>query len=146
MYVTVTVCHCVSIQFLSAAYVLLLQPFQLASLIEYFLVLSQGKHLPYWHVLRHTADYYVLYRAIILLALKSWHRRIVTISNGESSTHAHTQSFDGPLSVTTWVSRYQKKHSPTHTHQEDEEGFTQTARTVAWELIPFMVLWASKVC
>jgi len=30
--------------------------------------------------------------------------------------HTHTQPFHGPLSRTTRVSRYQKKHSPTHTH------------------------------
>jgi len=29
---------------------------------------------------------------------------------------------------TTQVSRYQKKHSPTHTHEE-EEGFIQTTRS-----------------
>jgi len=28
----------------------------------------------------------------------------------------HTQPFNGPLSGTTRVGRYQKKHSPTHTH------------------------------
>ena len=31
------------------------------------------------------------------------------------------------LSRTTWVSWYQKEHSPTHTH-EKEEGFAQTTR------------------
>jgi len=30
-------------------------------------------------------------------------------------THTHTQPFNGLLSGTTQVSRYQKKHSPTHT-------------------------------
>ena len=38
----------------------------------------------------------------------------------------HTQLFDGLLSRTTRVSRYQKKHSPTHNHEEEEEGFAQT--------------------
>jgi len=27
------------------------------------------------------------------------------------------------------VSQYQKKHSPTHTHEEEEEGFAQTTRS-----------------
>ena len=31
-------------------------------------------------------------------------------------THTHTQPFNGLLSGTTRVGRYQKKHSPTHTH------------------------------
>ena len=30
------------------------------------------------------------------------------------TTHAHTQPFNGLLSGTTWVGRYQKKHSPTY--------------------------------
>jgi len=34
-----------------------------------------------------------------------------------------TQLFNGPLSGTTQMSRYQKKPLPTHTHEE-EEGFT----------------------
>ena len=37
--------------------------------------------------------------------------------------HPHTQPFNSPLNGTNWGSRYQKKHSPTHTH---EEGFTYT--------------------
>jgi len=32
------------------------------------------------------------------------------------------------VSGTTWVSQYQKKHSPTHTHEE-EEGFAQATRS-----------------
>jgi len=39
-----------------------------------------------------------------------------------------TQLFYGPLSG----SRYQKKPSPAHTHEEQEEGFAQTTRSVAW--------------
>ena len=31
-------------------------------------------------------------------------------------THTHTQPFNDPFSGTTRASRYQKKHSPTHTH------------------------------
>jgi len=42
--------------------------------------------------------------------------------------HTHTQPFNGHLSRTTRVSRYQKKHSPTHTH--DEEGFAETTEPV----------------
>jgi len=44
-----------------------------------------------------------------------------------------TQLFNGPLSRTTRVSRYQKKHSPTQTDEEEKEGFTQTAMSIAWE-------------
>ena len=55
-----------------------------------------------------------------------------------------SQLFNGPLSGTTRVSRYQKKLSPTHTHEE-EEGFTQTTRSTARELISFTVL-ANESC
>jgi len=35
----------------------------------------------------------------------------------------HTQLFNGPLSGTAWVGRYQKKHSPTHTHPDHRTSF-----------------------
>ena len=50
-----------------------------------------------------------------------------------------------PLSRTAQVSWYQKRHSPTHTHQE-EEAFAQTTRSIACELNPIMVLSASETC
>ena len=36
--------------------------------------------------------------------------------------HTHTQ-FNGPLSTTTRVGRYRKKHSPTHTHPDHQTSF-----------------------
>jgi len=38
-------------------------------------------------------------------------------------THTHTQQFNGLLCGTTRVGRYQKKHSPTHTHPDDRTSF-----------------------
>jgi len=38
-------------------------------------------------------------------------------------THTHTQPFNGLLSGTTRVGRYQKKHSPTHTHPDHRTSF-----------------------
>ena len=35
----------------------------------------------------------------------------------------HTQPFNGLWSGTTWVGRYQKKHSPTHTHPDHRTSF-----------------------
>jgi len=49
-------------------------------------------------------------------------------------THTHTQPFNSPLSGTTRVSQCQKKPSPIHTGEEEEEGFAQT-RSIAQELI-----------
>ena len=40
-----------------------------------------------------------------------------------TQTHTHTQLFNGPLSRTTQVGRYQKKHSPTHTHADHQTSF-----------------------
>ena len=37
--------------------------------------------------------------------------------------HTHTQPFNGPLSGTTRVGQYQKKHSPTHTHPDHQTFF-----------------------
>ena len=37
--------------------------------------------------------------------------------------NTHTQPFNGLLSGTTRVGRYQKKHSPTHTHPDDRTSF-----------------------
>ena len=37
--------------------------------------------------------------------------------------HTHTQLFNSLLSGTTWVGRYQKKHSPTHTHPVHQASF-----------------------
>ena len=38
-------------------------------------------------------------------------------------THTHTQPFNGLWSGTTRVGRYQKKHSPTHTHPAHRTSF-----------------------
>ena len=51
------------------------------------------------------------------------------VCHHDKHTHTHIQPFNGPLSATTHVSRYQKKHSPIHTHEEEEEGFAQATRS-----------------
>jgi len=70
---------------------------------------------------------------VVLKQIKQW------LINLTKHTHIHTQLFNGPLPRTTQVSRYQKKHSPTHTHEK--EGYAQTR-----DLIPFTLLWASEGC
>ena len=45
--------------------------------------------------------------------------RYKTRTNG----HTHTQPFNGLWSGTTRVGRYQKKHSPTHTHPDHRASF-----------------------
>ena len=40
-----------------------------------------------------------------------------------ATKHTHTQPFNGPWSGNTRVGRYQKKHSPTHTHPDHRTSF-----------------------
>jgi len=46
-----------------------------------------------------------------------------TRTHVHTHTHTHTQLFNGRLSGTTRVGRYQKKHSPTHTHPDHRTSF-----------------------
>ena len=45
------------------------------------------------------------------------------VSNFNTHAHTHTQPFNGPLSLTIRVGRYQKKHSLTHTHPDHRTSF-----------------------
>ena len=46
-----------------------------------------------------------------------------TSTRSTTHTHTHTQPFNGLWSGTTRVGRYQKKHSPTHTHPDHRTSF-----------------------
>jgi len=48
---------------------------------------------------------------------------MLPIQQDQNMTHTHTQPFNGPLSGTTRVGRYLKKHSPTHTHPDHQTSF-----------------------
>jgi len=54
-------------------------------------------------------------------ALKATARKATLSSN--THTHTHTQSLNGNLSGSTWVGRYQKKYSRTHTHPDHRTSF-----------------------
>ena len=47
----------------------------------------------------------------------------ITLCKTHHEQHTHTQPFNGLLSGTTRVGRYQKKHSPTHTHPDHRTSF-----------------------
>ena len=64
------------------------------------------------------------------------HKQTCAHNTPTSVTVTHTQQFNVPLSGTTRVSRYQKKHSPTHTHEEEEERFAQITKSMAVEVHP----------
>jgi len=40
------------------------------------------------------------------------------------AAYTHTHPYKGPLSMTTWVGQYRKKHSPTRTHLDHQASFT----------------------
>jgi len=46
------------------------------------------------------------------------------LQDAHTHTRTHTQPLNGLWSGTTWVSRFQKKHSPTHTHPDHRTSFT----------------------
>jgi len=48
---------------------------------------------------------------------------VLLCSSYWKETHTHTQPFNGLWSGTTRVGRYQKKHSPTHTHPDQRTSF-----------------------
>ena len=48
---------------------------------------------------------------------------LVWLTIAISKGNTHTQQFNGLWSETTWVGRYQKKHSPTHTHPDHQTSF-----------------------
>ena len=54
----------------------------------------------------------------------------------------HTQLFNGLLSGTTWVGRYQKKHSPTHTHPDHRTSFIIFLHLQRSMASSFFSLWA----
>ena len=72
----------------------------------------------------------------VSLWISSFFNKVSHLVSDLCHEYTHTQLFKGPLSGTTRVSRYQKKHSPTRTHEEEEEGFAQdsyeSSSLLAW--------------
>jgi len=72
-------------------------------------------------------------------------------------TKIQQQPFNGPLSGTTWVSWYQKKHSPVHTHLDHQPSFIHFLRLLwsiesslfnllAWQFFSITFLQVLSVC
>jgi len=64
--------------------------------------------------------------AIFLQAQVEWMTAIqirITLQKTCHSKITYTQLFNSRLSGTTWVSQYQKKHLPTHTHPDHQTSF-----------------------
>ena len=85
-----------------------------------------------YHQLR-SSQYTVLLDRIFPSLICQWETHFQTISkhickvmthaHAHAHAHAHTQPFNGLLSGTTRVGRYQKKYSPTHTHPDHRTSF-----------------------
>jgi len=58
--------------------------------------------------------------------------------------HKQQLPFYGLCSGTTWVGRYQKKHSPTHTHPDHRTAFLHLQRSIASTLFSLRVLQSSQ--
>ena len=71
----------------------------------------------HWHSVRWPGASHV--RVQVQLSVRRGHKR----GNVLCSEHSHNCFFNGPLSGTTWVGQYQKKHSPTHTHSDHRTSF-----------------------
>jgi len=68
----------------------------------------------------------------VTIRLSVWHQfwlssiwpSLFTLCSSDScKLHTHTQPFNSRWSGTTRVGRYQKKHSPTHTHLDHQTSF-----------------------
>ena len=57
-------------------------------------------------------------------------------------THTHVQPFNGPLSGSTQVGRYQKKHSPTYTHPGHQTSFINFLHLLRSTASSLFSLWA----
>ena len=75
-------------------------------------------------------------------------RAAVQLNQSDSlATDTHTQPFNGPWSGTTRVGRYQKKHSPTHTHPDHRTSFINFLHLLRYIASPVFSLraWQSSL-
>ena len=97
------------------------------------------------------------------MSLQCLSRPLVSLLCPSDNSAANTQPFNGPLPGTTRVGRYQKEHSPTHTHPDHRSSFINflhllgsTASSLfslrAWQSFPqtlsrsslvFLLVWNS---
>ena len=80
-------------------------------------------------------------RACSLLIIRLWLINCDNATNqmmkNDQPTYTHTQPFNGPLSVTTLVGLYKKKHSPTDIHPDHQTSFINflhLLRSIAYSL------------
>jgi len=102
-----------------------------------------------------------IWHSIQVWQMNRWHYMYhtcisATLYHTHTHPHTHTQPFYGPLSGTTRVSRYQKKHSPTHhRHHPIFISFFHLPRSIASSLFKlrawqsfcttsFHVLWSTS--
>jgi len=94
---------------------------------------------------------YVVLHHIVLTTISQAHNLLQVLTHMHKCMHAHThtntytQPFNDPLSRTTQVGRYQKKHSPIHTHPDHQTSFINflhLLRSIAYSLFN-LLSWQS---
>jgi len=86
---------------------------------------------------RHTQrSYHDFWKSLLLIniCLFSTQPLILSILLTKVHTHTHTQPFNSLWSGTSRVGRYQKKHSPTHTHDPS------WSPDILYHLLPFIMI------
>jgi len=77
----------------------------------------------------------------ILLAISHGCSQLMCVlATATTTTTTTTTTFYSPLSGTTLVSRYQKKHSPTHSYPDQQSSFIHLLWSIAFFLVQFMCL------
>jgi len=89
--------------------------------------LTSGQHKCDKHINRQM--HLLTYRSLILLThllpssiLEEYCRLVLPVTTTTTTTTTTTMPFYSPLSGTTRVSRYQKKHSPIHTYPDHQSS------------------------
>jgi len=80
---------------------------------------------------------------------KNWQsgKHTLLLHTTKTHTHTHTQPFNGLLSVTTQVGRYQKEHSPAHTHPDQRTSFIiflHLQRSMASSLFILLKIYSNR--
>ena len=95
--------------------------------------INQQQQPVWWPLYGSTSQHCQLSTGGCNKVLHSWLRWTAGISRMDRhkiktfSVNKYTQSFNGPLSGTTRVSRYVKKHSPTYIHEKELAQTTRSA-------------------
>ena len=81
------------------------------------------KSAPHSRQITIPAPYHSVFTGLMPFLPPNQQRQSTEGTTSFTVTHTHTQPFNCLSSGTTWVGRYQKKHSPTHTRPDHRTSF-----------------------